>query len=106
MPHSPTGRSAPSKTATNSRHARLCPLTQQCYSSTAAQNPAMLSRFLYDRTGLPDRLVARSFNAATQNRPNGHEASASELEYYMAQSTSNADATATANSQAGRTTGR
>ncbi|KAH8121584.1 hypothetical protein LI328DRAFT_171533 [Trichoderma asperelloides] len=75
-------------------------------NSSAAQNPAMLSRFLYDRTGLPDRLVARSFNAATQNRPNGHEASASELEYYMAQSTSNANAAATANSQAGRTTGR
>ncbi|KAK1248282.1 hypothetical protein MKX08_006502 [Trichoderma sp. CBMAI-0020] len=78
--------------------------------SNIAQNPAMLSRFLYDRTSLPDRLVARSFNAATQNRPNGHEASASELEYYMSQSTSNADANANAstgaNTQAGRTTGR
>ncbi|EHK43816.1 uncharacterized protein TrAtP1_008236 [Trichoderma atroviride] len=79
-------------------------------SNSTAQDPAMLSRFLYDRTSLSDRLVARSFNAATQNRPNGHEASASELEYYMSQSMNNADATAnpstSANTQAGRATGR
>ncbi|KAL7923308.1 hypothetical protein ACQKWADRAFT_290528 [Trichoderma austrokoningii] len=104
MPYSPTGRSAPSpKPATNSRYCSAMSANAHCCSSTA-QNPAMLSRFLYDRTSLPDRLVARSFNAATQSRPNGHEASASELEYYMSQSTNNADANAS--TQAGRTTGR
>lgn len=51
----------------------------------------MLSRFLYDRTSVPDRLVARSFNPATQG--SGHEADASELEHYMSQSTSSAQAT-------------
>ncbi|UKZ49682.1 hypothetical protein TrVGV298_003930 [Trichoderma virens] len=59
--------------------------------SSTAQSPAMLSRFLYDRTSVPDRLVARSFNAATQGP--GHDADASELEHYMSQSSNNVQTT-------------
>ncbi|KAF3059161.1 hypothetical protein CFAM422_011626 [Trichoderma lentiforme] len=59
-------------------------------ASSTAQSPAMLSRFLYDRTSVQDRLVARSFNAATQG--SGHDAAAAELEHYMSQSSSNAQA--------------
>ncbi|KAL6692833.1 hypothetical protein J3F84DRAFT_382443 [Trichoderma pleuroticola] len=59
-------------------------------ASSTAQSPAMLSRFLYDRTSVQDRLVARSFNAATPGP--GNDADAAELEHYMSQSSSNAQA--------------
>ncbi|KAH0493158.1 hypothetical protein TgHK011_008077 [Trichoderma gracile] len=52
--------------------------------SRSPSSTAMLSRFLYDRTGVPDRLVARSYNAATPGP--GYEGDAAELERYMAQS--------------------
>ncbi|ETS02534.1 hypothetical protein M419DRAFT_8169 [Trichoderma reesei RUT C-30] len=53
-------------------------------SSRSPSSTAMLSRFLYDRTGVPDRLVARSYNAATPGP--GFEGDAAELERYMSQS--------------------
>ncbi|TFB07612.1 hypothetical protein CCMA1212_000260 [Trichoderma ghanense] len=51
----------------------------------------MLSRFLYDRTGVPDRLVARSYNAATPGP--GFQGGAAELERYMSQSSAGVQST-------------
>ncbi|PTB77315.1 hypothetical protein M440DRAFT_1209355 [Trichoderma longibrachiatum ATCC 18648] len=53
----------------------------------------MLSRFLYDRTGVPDRLVARSYNATAPGP--GYEGDAAELERYMSQSSAGVQSTGT-----------